>query len=63
MNTEETKEAIKVMQAFVDGDDIQYFSCCGEWLRVIEPLWDFHLTKYRIKPESKVIWIDEYCQR
>ncbi len=64
MNIEETKEAIKVMQAFVDGKTIQYLSSIG-W-RDVDPLstaemaWLWGDVKYRIKPEPKDIWVNEY---
>ena len=52
MNIEQTKEAIAVMQAFVEGKTIQYWlgggwqdtSCEG-------PKWSWNDVKYRIKPE------------
>lgn len=52
MTREETKERIKVMQAYVDGKDIEAWDKVKQtWELVIEPSWaDF--GKYRIKPES-----------
>lgn len=53
MNKEQTKEAIKVMQAFVDGKAIEYRGKYEgtDWLPVAIPAWDFHECQYRIKPE------------
>jgi len=46
MNREETKKAIEVMQAFVAGEEIQYWH---------DPYWDFKLEKYRAKPKPPEI--------
>lgn len=53
MNIEETKEAIKVMQAFVDGKEIEC-SCPLDgrgWETEDDPVWDFGDCYYRIKRE------------
>lgn len=56
-----TKEMIAVMQAFVDGKDVQ----CklksdevwegGEWFS-----WDWRAYVYRVKPEPNVVYVNEY---
>ena len=51
MNIEETKEAIRVMQAFVDGKEVQFHARDG-WKRTDLPEWQFSATKYRIKPTT-----------
>ena len=48
MTREETKERIKVMQAFVDGKDVEVLNT-GKWELVSNPSWS-PATKYRIKP-------------
>jgi hypothetical protein len=50
MNIEQTKEAIKVMQAFVDGKEVEAFSPCQKWERATKPRWGWDDTQYRIKP-------------
>lgn len=50
MTREETKERIKVMQAYVDGKDVEVLNT-DEWELVSNPSWS-PATKYRIKPES-----------
>lgn len=50
MNREETKEAIKVMQAYCEGKDIQ-IKVDGEWTDIESPNWCFGTQEYRIKPE------------
>lgn len=52
MTKEETKERIKVMQAYLDGKLIQYYDEYDKkWYLTERPEWNT-LTKYRIKPES-----------
>ncbi len=62
MNIEETKEAIKVMQAFVDGKPCEW-RCRGLtiWKEIGTPSWDFVKNEYRIKPEPKDIGVNEYA--
>ena len=50
MTREETKKRIKVMQAFVDGKDVEVLNT-DKWELVSNPSWSPD-TKYRIKPES-----------
>ena len=49
MNKEQTIEAIKVMQAFVDGKEVQSMYD-GKWASVTVPRWSWDDTQYRIKP-------------
>ena len=51
MNREETAELIKVMQAYLDGKQIQYYKD-GIWKDTSNPSWS-SITVYRIKPEPK----------
>ena len=50
MNIEETKECIRVMQAFVDGKDLEVLGPVGKWEPLYFPRWGWDDTKYRIKP-------------
>lgn len=53
MTKEETKERIKVMQAYVDGRQIQIKNDDGDWRNIVcDPCWGIHF-EYRIKPEPK----------
>lgn len=52
MTIEETKERIAVMQAYVDGKQIQVESSDSKWADVPEPCWSIN-GNYRIKPEPK----------
>lgn len=50
MTKEETEKRIKVMQAFVDGRDVEVLNT-DKWELVSNPSWSPN-TKYRIKPKS-----------
>ena len=62
----DTKDKIKVMQAYLDGEDIHIkntlnneivwdsFTCLGQ----VEPIWDWSNFEYRIKPkEPRVLYV------
>ena len=51
MTREEIIERIKVMQAYINGEKVQYKKNSGKWADTEEPIWS-NLIKYRIKPES-----------
>ena len=40
------------MQAYINGEKVQYKKNSGKWADTEEPIWS-NLIKYRIKPESK----------
>ena len=47
----DTKEKIKVMQAYAEGRPIQYrLNWETEWSTTSIPIWDWHNCQYRIKP-------------
>lgn len=51
MTREETEERIKLMQAYMDGKDIEYYDeKSSEWELAINPSWSDKL-RFRIKPE------------
>lgn len=52
MTIEETKERIAVMQAYVDGKQIQGKCSDGKWADVQEPSWSID-GNFRVKPEPK----------
>lgn len=54
MNREKTAECIKIMQAFVDGKQIEFKDCMGHWSEAKNPLWDWDSgAMYRIKPKPE----------
>lgn len=61
MNKEETKQAILVMQAFVDGKEIEVMQLkrLGRYYVTGHPTWDWSEYDYRIKPEPRVFYIAE----
>jgi hypothetical protein len=58
-----TSDKIKVMQAFERGEDIEALNhnapSCG-WFAIDVPTWSWDKYNYRIKPEPKTIWVNEY---
>ena len=52
MTREQTIEAIRVMQAFVDGKEVQYEVPNKEWITTDQPAWNFISYTYRIKPTA-----------
>ena len=59
MTKDETKKAIEIMQAYVDGKNIQVLSD-GEWLTfggMGAPEWNFSERHYRVKPEPLECWV------
>ena len=52
MTKEETKDLIAVMQAYVDGKQIQWERSDGKWADVPEPSWSVN-ANFRVKPEPK----------
>ena len=51
MNIEQTKEAIRVMQAFVDGKELEWnYRGIERWETIISPKWNWIDNEYRIKP-------------
>jgi hypothetical protein len=53
MNIEETKEAIRIMQAFVDGKEVEHWYY-EMWVKIHVPRWDWGNTEYRIKPTPTI---------
>jgi hypothetical protein len=59
MNIEQTKKAIEVMQAFVDGKKIETKGP-GEihhWYEIGDPSWNWLTVEYRVKREPRVIYV------
>lgn len=55
MTQEETSDAIKVMQAYVDGKEIEWHDeedFRSDWLIDVYPSWEWGAIDYRIKQES-----------
>jgi hypothetical protein len=54
MNKEQTKEAIAIMQAFVDGKEVEYKRPDGIWTLINNPVWNWNTQEYRIKRTAKL---------
>ena len=52
MTIEETRDAVKVMEAYANGKKIQYKEI-SEWLDTSLPIFNWAKYKYRVKPEPK----------
>jgi hypothetical protein len=51
MTKEQTKEAIRIMQAFVDGKEVEWrYRAIEGWDTTNDPSWDWVACIYRIKP-------------
>lgn len=60
MTKEETARRISIMQGFLDGKQVQAREDNGRWANCSDPCWDFGYWNYRIKPEPKIIYVNEY---
>ena len=50
MTREQTIEAIRIMQAYVDGKEVEYERPDGIWMLINKPVWNWNTQDYRIKP-------------
>ena len=50
MTREQTIEAIRIMQAYVDGKEVEYEHPNGIWMLTPTPCWNWNSGEYRIKP-------------
>lgn len=55
MTREEAKELLPIIQAFAEGKTIEHKGkgSSFNWKEVIEPIFNLHMSEYRIKPEPK----------
>ena len=53
------KEKIEVMQAALDGKEVEYDHGNGFW-ESCSPTWDWASWDYRIKPEPMECWVNVY---
>ena len=52
MNREETRKAIEVMQAYVDGEEIEY-RADERWYSTSSPVFNWEDSDYRIKHKPR----------
>lgn len=53
MNREEAKALLPVIQAYIDGRQMQASYEDGPWEDIAEPSFNFHIAQYRPKPEPE----------
>ena len=53
MTREETRNAVKVMEAYVNRKKVQYLNNNNKWIDIHNPSFDWYDYTYRIKPEPK----------
>ena len=53
MTREETKEAVKVMEAYANGKEIQYLDDNNKWIDTPNPVFDWSRWAYRVKHKSE----------
>lgn len=56
------EELLTVIQGRIDGKEIQrrIANCCGSWTTYTKSHWDTTCFEYRVKPEPKVLFVNEY---
>ncbi len=54
MTREQTKEAILVMQAYVDGKEVEFKWGSMDWNSTDKPEWNWSAYDYRIKPTATI---------
>lgn len=55
MTVEKTKEYNSILQAFIDGKELEWRAKgTSSWNRVCNPSWDFSTVEYRIREEPKL---------
>ena len=54
------KERIEIMQACLDGKEIEVLRGNEMWVTINDPSFEWKDTRYRIKPEPMVIWCNVY---
>jgi hypothetical protein len=53
---ETTKEMIAIMQAYCDGEIIEFSPYnSNSWKEIDNPFWDWKSMDYRVKPKTKYI--------
>ena len=63
MTREDTKERIGVMQAYVDGKEIEFYDADDEkWVTTESPLWNYNIRyRVRLMPKYRPFESSEEC--
>ena len=60
MNRKQAKELLPIIQAYVNGWEIE-IRCSDEWIDLCDnPIFDGVPENYRIKPEPRVLYVNDY---
>jgi hypothetical protein len=51
-----TEQMIEVMQAYLDGEDIEIRLPQGNWIQVYGPSWNWDNNDYRVKAKPKKLY-------
>ncbi len=60
MNKDNAKDYLPLVQALADGRVIQRMGGFGKWIDCEDADFSCDPADYRIKPEPKEIWVNEY---
>lgn len=60
MNSTNAKDYLPLVQALAEGKVIQISSGEGHWADISDPNFGSHASDYRIKPDPREIWVNEY---
>ncbi|MCS4234456.1 hypothetical protein [Stenotrophomonas sp. BIGb0135] len=60
MNKDNAKDYLPLVQALADGKVIQWRDHYGVWRDMEELSYPWPADHYRIKPETKEIWVNQY---
>lgn len=63
MNKNTAKDYLPLVQALAEGKVIQLQYTNGTWHKVEDPSFDLPAENYRIKPEPREIFVNEYKDR
>lgn len=62
MTREETKRAVEVMNAYINGKEIEYKNAICDWESTNSPCWNWDSLDYRVKPQSQYVPYDDVSE-
>lgn len=60
MNASNAKLFLPLVQALAEGKTIQQINDHGKWIDIKEPVFSHDISTYRIKPEPREFWVNEF---
>jgi hypothetical protein len=61
MNKDNAKDFLPLVQALVEGKTLQHDVGDGKWYDCDPCYFNLSPEQYRIKPEPRVVWLNEYA--